>query len=343
MLANGRLIRRGAVLVAALLAPLLLWGGSPLPSHGQDSGTLRREIDRGRATERSAASAAARLAALERRAERAVGLMQARLGAAQAELAAREAALEQAKTELAATRRKIARLRARLARDRRTLGEVLRAAYMANRPDLVSVVLTSASFAELVDRGAFYRRVQERNANVIAAVRDARARARRAARRLAVLVPRRARAAASVRRERDALAQKAAALAERQAVLERARAARQALASRARSRRLRAERELRRLEAAQARAAVSTAGPGGPWAIPWAIVQCESGGQNVPPNAAGASGYYQFIPSTWRALGGSTPHAYQASKAEQDRLAARLWNGGRGAGNWDCAAIVGRG
>jgi hypothetical protein len=70
-------------------------------------------------------------------------------------------------------------------------------------------------------------------------------------------------------------------------------------------------------------------------------VQCESGGQNVPPNSAGASGYYQFMPATWRALGGSTPHAYLASKAEQDRLAAKLWDHGRGARNWDCAAIVG--
>ena len=82
-------------------------------------------------------------------------------------------------------------------------------------------------------------------------------------------------------------------------------------------------------------------GGGSSWAIPWAIVQCESGGQNFTPNYLGASGYYQFMPQTWRALGGSTPNAYQASKAEQDRLAAKLWNGGAGAGNWDCAAIVG--
>ena len=83
------------------------------------------------------------------------------------------------------------------------------------------------------------------------------------------------------------------------------------------------------------------AGPGGPWAIPWPIVQCESGGQNLPPNSAGASGYYQMLPSTWRGLGGSTPQAYQASKAEQDRLAATLWNNGAGASNWVCAALVG--
>ncbi|HVF80015.1 MAG TPA: hypothetical protein VNA28_17110 [Solirubrobacteraceae bacterium] len=32
---------------------------------------------------------------------------------------------------------------------------------------------------------------------------------------------------------------------------------------------------------------------------------------------------------------------YLASKAEQDRLAAQLWNGGQGAANWVCVALVG--
>ena len=81
-------------------------------------------------------------------------------------------------------------------------------------------------------------------------------------------------------------------------------------------------------------------GPGGPWAIPWPIVQCESGGRNTPPNYASASGYYQILDSTWKGLGGSTKHAYQASKAEQDRLAARLWAGGAGRHNWVCADLV---
>jgi hypothetical protein len=39
---------------------------------------------------------------------------------------------------------------------------------------------------------------------------------------------------------------------------------------------------------------------------------------------------------------GSGPAAYLAPKAEQDRVAAWLWNGGAGARNWDCAAIVHR-
>jgi septal ring factor EnvC (AmiA/AmiB activator) len=82
-------------------------------------------------------------------------------------------------------------------------------------------------------------------------------------------------------------------------------------------------------------------GPSGGWAIPYPIVLCESGGQNLPPNSAGASGYYQIMPATWAGEGGTGPAAYLASKAEQDAVAARLWNGGAGASNWVCAGIVG--
>ena len=100
---------------------------------------------------------------------------------------------------------------------------------------------------------------------------------------------------------------------------------------------------------ASAQAAADTAlpTPTGPalgadsgWAIPWAIVDCESGGQNFPPNSAGASGYYQIIPSTWTANGGTGPAAYLTSKAEQSAVAKRIWDSS-GPGAWDCASIVG--
>ena len=68
---------------------------------------------------------------------------------------------------------------------------------------------------------------------------------------------------------------------------------------------------------------------------------CESGGQNLPPNSAGASGYYQILPSTWKLFNGTGPAAYLASKAEQDAVATRIWNNGAGASNWVCAGIVG--
>jgi len=105
-----------------------------------------------------------------------------------------------------------------------------------------------------------------------------------------------------------------------------------------------------RVEAAQAAAQASVAGgPGGSgeWAIPSSVVECESGGQNLSPNYAGASGYYQIIPSTWQAYGGTryAPSAYQATAQEQAAVAARIWNGGAGANQWVCASrmsVLGR-
>lgn len=79
--------------------------------------------------------------------------------------------------------------------------------------------------------------------------------------------------------------------------------------------------------------------PYGNWAIPGYIVQCESTFQNLPPNSAGASGYYQIIPSTWAGYGGGAyaSQAYEAPKVDQDIVAGRIWDGGNGAGQWVCA------
>jgi multidrug efflux pump subunit AcrA (membrane-fusion protein) len=138
---------------------------------------------------------------------------------------------------------------------------------------------------------------------------------------------------------RNALVAISASLQQRRAAVAQARAARAALLAATRAQRKRLEKRIAALEAIRARAAFAV-GPGGPWAIPWPIVQCESGGQNLPPNFAGASGYYQILPSTWKLFAGTGPAAWKASKAEQDRVASRIWAGGSGAHNWVCAALV---
>ena len=344
----ARSLRVASILLAPLVSALLLWALLPLPATSQDESGLRNRIDQGREREQQLEGAVARLDQLVAKATREVQIIQGRLAEVEADLAAAQTRLQATRVRLDEERERLARNRRRLAAGLDTLAEQLVATYKADQPDAISLTLAADSFADLIERIEFVRRVQERNAIVVDRVRRWRDDARRQAARLAVLETEHEQHAVAVGRRRDALAVMRDGLAQRQATLTQARAARaQALAGTRADRRA-AERSLDRLIAERERAAARAAAdaariyhvPSGPWAIPWEIVQCESGGQNLPPNGAGASGYYQFMPATWRGMGGSTPHAYQAPKAEQDRLAAQLWAGGSGAHNWVCAGMV---
>jgi peptidoglycan hydrolase CwlO-like protein len=322
-----------------LIAALLVAAVTAAPAGGQSEGSLRGKIGAGKKQEQSLASAAARLGALERKVGREVSVLQGRLNEAQSELDAANARLASTQVRFDEAKRRVDRLRNRLAQVRVKLSGLLRERYMGGQPDFVTVVLHADGFPQLLETLQFVQRVERADTNVLDLVRSARSDADRERHVFATLTVQRTREATAVRTRRDALAQMTQGLRDRQALVARAHAARIAALGRARSGRRHAEKELKSLLAVRARAS-SVAGPGGPWAIPWPIVQCESGGQNLPPNYAGASGYYQFMVATWKGLGGSTPQAYQASKAEQDRLAARLWAGGAGRGNWVCASLV---
>lgn len=338
----SRRTKLSLVMVTTLVAPLALWGSLPLIATGQQSqGDVQQRIDKGKQREQQLGSAAERLSKLEKIAERGIAVLERRQSDAQADLDKATGRLERTEARLEKSRKRLASQQRRLRRDRKVLADNLSASYKRGNPDLASVVIEAGAFAELIERFEFERSVQSANGRIMDNVRDARAQTKKTERSLQKAVPEQRRQKAEVQRERDALAERGSALRERRAVLAEAKAARLAALRATRSDRQRAQRTLKRLVDQQQKASVDKSGPGGPWAIPWAIVQCESGGQNTPPNSAGASGYYQFIPSTWKGLGGSTAHAYQASKAEQDRLAAKLWAGGAGARNWDCAAIVG--
>jgi septal ring factor EnvC (AmiA/AmiB activator) len=333
-----------AVACAAVAVLLLVPHGTP-SAGAADARALRSSIDASKKREAQLGSAAARLGRLERQTARAIAVLEGRLAEAQSELDRAQARLADTEQRLRAARARHVRLRGRLTEVRARLADVLRARYLTGQPDWTDVVLQAQSFGSLMETFEFLHRVQDRDASLISEVRAAKGEALGQQRTYTMLVPGRRRAAAAVLERRDSLAQISQGLDARRAAFAQARQASLAAQTATRATRHGAQQRLTKVlaeqEAAAARAAVSKVGPGGPWAIPWAIVQCESGGRNVGPNYLGASGYYQFIPATWRGLGGSTPAAYLASKAEQDRLAAKLWDDGRGARNWDCAAIVG--
>jgi peptidoglycan hydrolase CwlO-like protein len=329
------------VLLAAGLAAACVLFAAPRAARGASEGALRSSITSGKVREQALTDAAAHLARLERASAKEIAIIEGRLAAAQTELTRSQARLAATQSRLAAERTRLARLKKRLAQSRARLTALLRQRYMTDRPDIVSVVLDAHGFADLLNRMEFLKRVERSDTEIVGVVRAARRDAGHETVVLAGLQARRQAETIAVQRERNALAGMEAAAQARRDALARAHAARLAALRATRAGRRSAQRALGKRLAERAKAAANMTGPGGPWAIPWAIVQCESGGQNLPPNSAGASGYYQMMPATWKGLGGSTSDAYKASKGEQDRLAAKLWNGGTGASNWVCAALVG--
>jgi len=332
---RGRL----AALVVAAAVPLALWAGLPLSSDASRLDNAQSQLDQARSREQSLSWAVAQLSRIIDQLDGDIAILQRREAQVQAELDRARAQLERTQVALRRERAHLAELRRRLAYSRQVLARRLVQIYESGRPDVITVVLDSRGFADLLERTEFLRRINDQDKQIIDAVRRARDATHRVTVRLAALEARQQRIAAAVEAQRNALVSMEQALNVKRASLARARAARMAALRSARGSRQRLEAEVSRLQAEQA-ASASTSGPTGSWVIPWAIVQCESGGQNLPPNWAGASGYYQIIPSTWAAFGGSGPAAYLTSKAEQDRVASRIWDGGAGASNWDCAAIV---
>jgi septal ring factor EnvC (AmiA/AmiB activator) len=332
---RGRL----AALAAGALLPLALWFGLPLASHASRLDRAQSQLDQARSRESSLSSAVAQLSRLIDQLDGDIALLARREAQVQSELDRARAALARTQDALRRERARLARLKARLAFSRQVLARRLVQMYEGGRPDMITVIFEAKGFADLLERSEFLRRINRQDRQIITAVRRARDATHRVTVRLAGLEARQQRIETGIEAQRNALASMEQALAAKRASVARARAARMAALRSARGSRQRLEQVVSKLEAEQ-QGSGSTFGPGGPWAIPWAIVQCESGGQNLPPNWAGASGYYQIIPSTWSGFGGSGPAAYLASKAEQDRVASRIWDGGRGAGNWDCARII---
>ena len=64
------------------------------------------------------------------------------------------------------------------------------------------------------------------------------------------------------------------------------------------------------------------------------IAKYESGGNPKAENPSGASGLYQFMPGTWKAVTGLNPPASAYSVETQTQAFHKLWNGGAGSYHW---------
>jgi septal ring factor EnvC (AmiA/AmiB activator) len=345
-----------AALAAGAAALALMTGAS---SAGASSlGQLHSQLGAQQERQQSLAASIGSLNHLIASLDSQITLVENREATLATELADDRAKLVHVHGQLTQERARLVLLRHRLATARVRLSRQLVGSYESAKPDLVSVVLNAHGFNDLLEQIDFLGRAEHAQQSVITATRVAKARADEAAQRLAQLQRTDTQITQATAIQVRAVAGMNTLLHSKQGALQSARAAQQSAlaASQARGAQLRTQ--IKHVEAQQAaaeaaaRRAAQAPAPTGPnplgptggsggWAIPYAIVLCESGGQNLPPNSAGASGYYQIIPSTWKLFGGSGPAAYLASKGEQDAVASRIWRGGAGASNWVCAGIVG--
>jgi septal ring factor EnvC (AmiA/AmiB activator) len=280
-----------------------------------------------------------------------ISLVQSREAAARERLVTYEQRLAATRDALVRERRHLAHLRKVLDRAQSALKDELVSQYEQPQQSVVSLLVDSSGVQQLVNGLQYLSRAKQQEQSIITATRTARAAARAGAARLTALQHGDAQAAGEASTQTNGLAGMNALLNSEQDALAHEREAQTAAlaVSRERGAQLQSTISTIQKQEAAAEAAARTVtydaggglGPSGGWAIPYPIVLCESGGQNLPPNSAGASGYYQIVPATWKDFGGSGPAAYLAPKSEQDAVATRIWNNGAGASNWTCAGIVG--
>ena len=173
---------RALAVLAAVAAALL---GSDLTSNS--AGDLQGQIDASRSAAASMRSAIAADTARIRQTAGGLQAAQQQLSALQGELTAREAQLRTVQSDLLAARNHLVELENRLQQASAALAANLVASYEGSQPDLVSVILESHGFNDLLERVSFMQRVGHQDARVVGATRTARAEVSRQATAMAAL------------------------------------------------------------------------------------------------------------------------------------------------------------
>ena len=247
-----------------------------------------------------------------------------------------EARSRELAAELDAAERKLDRLRADYAAAVSQLEQRLVAIYESDTPDELTVLLNADGYDDLASRSAYLEalhRADRRIAHRVASLRDQ--------------VADRVHQVADLKQQADDEAQQLtearASLVASQETANQGAAAVAAARSGARSQLSETQSQIsdlqEQIEAQRAAVGTGNGAPaylGGPYAIPTYIVMCESGGNYHAYNpSSGAGGAYQILPSTWAAYGGEGA-PQDAPKAEQDRIAAMIWQDS-GPSAWACA------
>ncbi|HEY7629413.1 MAG TPA: peptidoglycan DD-metalloendopeptidase family protein [Thermoleophilaceae bacterium] len=177
--------------------------------------------------------------------------LQQREEAIQSDLDQKRAELAAIQNKLQVARDRLARLKARLALSMKQLAARLVDEYEADEPDMVTVILESHGFDDLLTRADFMQRISHQDQQVVGTVKVLKAQTAQQAKDLAVLEGKAQDAANAILAQRNAVAASKAKLVTSRDSLQRARDGRQVVLSRVRSSRVHAQEDLKTMLAQQ--------------------------------------------------------------------------------------------
>jgi murein DD-endopeptidase MepM/ murein hydrolase activator NlpD len=180
---------------AGVVLPLAAWGASPLVADagrpGASAASLSNKIQQvqgkigaKKGSERVLSNDIARYSARIDRLQAKITRLRTHEAQVQSALDQNRSELSQIQTDLRNERARLVRLRARLHDARSALAKRLVELYQADKPDLVTVVLSAKGFADLIERSDFMQRISEQDRSIVRLVRDAQAEAVATAHRL---------------------------------------------------------------------------------------------------------------------------------------------------------------
>jgi len=182
--------RRWLLLAAALLAIACLWaagGSAPAQTLQEKYDATQSKLSQVRDSERSlSATIAEQNAAIDSMLGE-VSVLRRQQLAIEAELTAKQAELERASAKLEKDKERLARIRARLKRALSVLKQRLVAIYESGSPDMVSVVLDSATWSEASTRADYLNQIEEHDDAVADRVKALRDEAKAAVKRMAAV------------------------------------------------------------------------------------------------------------------------------------------------------------
>jgi murein DD-endopeptidase MepM/ murein hydrolase activator NlpD len=325
------------VLLACALVPLVLWALLPVASSGQGQlqqriDSTRHKIGKKKGTERVLTSDIAAYTRRIRRLQGRIGGLQRRQADLQSDLDRKRAQLVATQAELRSERARLARLRARLVVARRALARRLVEMYKADRPDVLTVVLNSEGFAELLERGEFIARIARQDRRIVLVVRRAKADAVATEKRLDRLERRQQRITAAVLARRNEVALVKEQLIGTRVGYERTQAGKQRALSKVRVDREELEDHLHGLEREQAKVRAQLASASGaPGAGP---VKRGSGQLIWPANGPISSGFGQRWGRLHAGVDIPLANGTPLRAADSGRVAIAGWTGGYG--NYTC-------